>query len=134
MQLSSLLNAGGSCCFPKASDVQQWMRRCWPRRLFRRAEGVAVSQSRDYIRALVTYFRLLAASVFRAPVVFTLGADVVTKSNSIGSWLRSCNQLTAICAAGRTNASSHCPEEEDEHPHTQHWMRSSGTGQGPRVI
>lgn len=100
MQLSSLLNAGGSCCFPKASDVQQWMRRCWPRSLFRRAEGVVVSQSRDYVRALVTYFRLLAASVFRALVAFTLSADVVTKSNSIGSWLRSCNQLTAICAAG----------------------------------
>lgn len=49
------------------------------------------SRFRHYVRALVKYFRLLAASVFRALVLFTLGADVVTKSNSIGSFLRSCN-------------------------------------------
>ena len=40
---------------------------------------------------MVKYFRLLAASVCRALVVFTLGADVVTKSNSIGSSLCSCH-------------------------------------------
>lgn len=49
------------------------------------------SQFRGYIRALLKYFRLLAVSVFRALVLFTLSADVVTKSNSIGSLLRSCN-------------------------------------------
>lgn len=70
---------------------------------------MVVCQSRGYVRALVTYFRLLAASVFRALVVFTLSADVVTKSNSIGSWLRSCNQLTAICAAGNNKRSQPLP-------------------------
>lgn len=54
-------------------------------------EGLVHSQCRGYVRAPVKYFRLPAASVFRALVLLTLSADVVTKSNSIGSLLRSCN-------------------------------------------